>query len=273
MCCFFNCSIRNLSGVVMRFFAVFALLLTLASPAHSMTVYCSNCSNEWVQAMDRVTNVQQLSTAIDQYSQAVTQTEQQIRMVQLNLQQYQNMTQNTQNLSPAQLSALQGEFRKLATLQSQLQLQRGDLGAMERAYQDLYPGYDAMSNQSNAQYQQRWRQWSNESDRAYQATFQTTGRQLQDLQNADDFDNRVQELLQTPQGRMEAIQAGNQLAAMQLRESREQRSVMNQYFQAQMQAASKAEQDAQARRAASEKAMNMSSIKGAGSVQGMDEPR
>lgn len=257
----------------MRFFAVFALLLTLASPAHSMTVYCSNCSNEWVQAMDRVTNVQQLSTAIDQYSQAVTQTEQQIRMVQLNLQQYQDMLQNTQNLNPGQLSALQGEFRKLASLQSQLQLQRGDLGAMERAYQDLYPGYDAMSNQSNAQYQQRWRQWSNESDRAYQATFQTTGRQLQDLQNADEFDNRVQNLLQTPQGRMEAIQSANQLAAMQLRETRETRSLMNQYVQAQVQAASKAEQDAQARRAASEKAMDMSSIKGAGQVQGMDEHR
>ena len=71
---------------------------------------------------------------------------------------------------------------------------------------------------------------------------------------------------------MEAIQSANQLAAMQLRETRETRSLMNQYVQAQVQAASKAEQDAQARRAASEKVMDMSSLKGAGG-QSMDEPR
>ncbi|MDR2821038.1 MAG: hypothetical protein LBB60_10985, partial [Desulfovibrio sp.] len=77
--------------------------------------------------------------------------------------------------------------------------------------------------------------------------------------------------LNTPEGRMEAAQAANQLAAYQLREAREMRSVMNTYFQAQIQAASKAEQEAQARREATERAMNSDKIKGASSKKGKSD--
>jgi P-type conjugative transfer protein TrbJ len=131
-----------------------------------------------------------------------------------------------------------------------------------------------MAGQTNDEYQQRWRKWSQESDRAYQATFQVTGRQLQDLENdAAAFDQRVQELLTTPEGRMEAAQAANQLAAYQLREAREMRSVMNAYFQAQIQAASKAEQDAQAQREATQRALRMDTIRGISDSKAMSTPR
>lgn len=192
----------------------------MASPSYAKSGYCTNCSEKWTQALDRVTNVQQLATAMAHYAEGVRQTTQQIRMVQQNLEQYQNMLQNTKNLSPSLLSSIAGDFRRLGELQRQLKLQRGDLESMQRVYQDMYPGYDGMSGQTNGQYQQRWKQWSAASDQAYQAT----GRQLQELQgDAGQFDQQVQQLLNTPEGRMEALQAANQLAALQLRESREMR--------------------------------------------------
>ncbi|MDR1658974.1 MAG: hypothetical protein LBR94_01365 [Desulfovibrio sp.] len=100
---------------------------------------------------------------------------------------------------------------------------------------------------------------------------QALSRELQDLEDAE-FDRKVQELLNTPEGRMEAMQAANQLTALQLREAREMRSLMNTYIQAQIQAASKAEQDAQAQREADRRLMNMDSIKNADSVKGMADP-
>jgi P-type conjugative transfer protein TrbJ len=171
------------------------------------------------------------------------------------------------------LSGLSGEFRRLAGLQRQMRLQRGDAQALERVYQDMYPGASIMSGQSNDEYQRRWSAWSQESDRAYQAAFQTTGRQLQDLENSDAFDAHVQQLLQTPEGRMEAMQAANQLAAMQLQEAREMRSLMNVYIQAQIQAASKAEQDAQAQREADKRIMAKEKFKELENVKSVNERR
>lgn len=253
--------------------ALSAVLLCSAS-AHAYTVYCTNCSTMFTQMMDRVTNVEQLSTAIDQYGQAMQQTEQQIRMVQQNIEQYQNMLKNTQSLSPSMLTAMNGDFKRLANLQSQLKLQRGDMNAMQNMYQEMYPSADSMSSQTGPEFNSRLNKWSSASDQAYQATFQMTGRQLNDLQNADAFDAQMQSLLNTPQGRMEALQAANQLAVLQLQESREMRSLMGTYVQAQIQAAAKAEREAQVRREFSAKTFEgLDEIKGLSKKKAKDVPR
>lgn len=224
--------------------------------------------------MDRVTNIEQLSTAMDQYGQDIQQTEQQIRMVQQNIEQYQNMLKNTQNLSPSMLTAMSGDFRRLANLQSQLKLQRGDMNAMQNMYQEMYPTADTFDGQTGPEFNRSLNKWSNASDQAYQATFQMSGRQLNDLQNADAFDAQMQSLLNTPQGRMEALQAANQLAVLQLQESREMRSLMGSYVQAQMQAAAKAEREAEVRRNFSEKTFEgLDDLKGLSKKKAKDVPR
>lgn len=256
------------------FCTVFSGLLLTGGSAHAYTVYCTNCSTQWTQAMDRVTNIEQLSTAVDQYGQAIQQTEQQIRMVQQNIEQYQNMLKNTQSLSPSTLSSMSGDFRRLAQLQSQLKLQRGDLNAMQNVYQDMYPSVESLSGQTRPEFNSRINQWSDASDKAYQATFQMSGRQLNDLQNADAFDAQMQSLLTTPQGRMEALQAANQLAALQLQESREMRSLMGSYVQAQMQAAAKAEREAQVRREADQRTFNgLKELRGISKTKAIEERR
>lgn len=255
-------------------FTLFMACLLAHGTAHAYTVYCTNCSTMFTQMMDRVTNIEQLSTAIDQYGQAVQQTEQQIRMVQQNIEQYQNMLKNTQSLSPSMLASMSGDFRRLAHLQSQLKLQRGDAQAMQNLYQEMYPAAGSLSGQTGPEFHSRLNQWSNASDQAYQSTFQMSGRQLNDLQNADAFDAKMQELLTTPQGRMEALQSANQLTAMQLQESRELRSLMGSYVQAQMQAAAKAEREEQVRREFSQKVYEgLDELKGLSKTKAMDVPR
>jgi P-type conjugative transfer protein TrbJ len=253
---------------------LFAILfLCSGTPSYAYTVYCTNCSENITQALERLTSLQELYTIMNQYSEDVQQTAQQVRMVQQNIEQYQNMLQNTKNLSLDSLSSFAGEFRKLSGLQRQIQLQRGDADALRRVYGELYPGMSAMAGQSDAEYEQRWNQWSQESDRAWQSTFQITGRQLQELElDAEAFDQRVQELLTTPEGRMEAAQAANQLAAIQLREAREMRSLMNAYIQAQTQAASKAAQVEQAQKEEAKRFFNTDKLRGLSKVKGLEDP-
>jgi P-type conjugative transfer protein TrbJ len=248
-------------------------LLCIATPGYALTVFCTNCSENMTQLLERITSLQELDTLVGQYAEDVQQTAQQIRMVQQNIEQYQNMLQNTKNLSPDNLSAIAGDFRKLGSLQQQIQLQRGDAEALRRVYTDLYPGMDAMAGQSDAEYEQRWNQWTQESDRAWQSTFQITGRQLQELeQDANAFDQRVQELLTTPEGRMEAAQAANQLAALAIREAREMRSLMNAYIQAQTQAASKAAQVEEAQMEEARRFFNTDKLRGLSKVKGLEDP-
>ena len=239
-----------------KLFCITIIMFSMASAVEAKAIYCSNCSEKWVQLMDRVTNVDQLATAMDQYGEAITQTEQQIRMVQQNIEQYTNMLQNTKNLMPETLSQLQGEYKRLAEFYQKLNLQRGDMDSMQQIFKENYGGFETMSGQSPQEYQDKWETWSKETDRALEATFQVTGSQLQDLQNAEGFDSKVQQLLTTPQGRMEAMQAANQLAAYQLRESREMRSLMNTFIQAQTQQAAKAEKQDQAAREQDLRLMN-----------------
>ena len=197
--------------------------------------------------MERVTSLEQLAKLAGQLEEALTQTEQQIRMVEQNIERYQNMVKNTKNLGQDVLSRLSGEFKRLGDLYQSMETRRGDIDAMRRAYKDMYPSFDNMAEEQGARYQERWQQWSSEVDRATRSTMEQSGRQLKDLQDASSYDSNIQKLLNTPEGRMEAIQAGNQLTAMQLQEARELRGLMATALQEQATVNAKAEKLEQAR--------------------------
>ena len=94
----------------------------------------------------------------------------------------------------------------------------------------------------NAQYQSKLEEWSSETQRASKAAFQVTGEQLDDLMNnADDFDSHIGDLLSTPDGQMQALESANELAALQLKEARELRTLLVTSTQANIQDRMKAE--------------------------------
>jgi P-type conjugative transfer protein TrbJ len=94
---------------------------------------------------------------------------------------------------------------------------------------------------ANQQYQALSQQMTQEVDDRTMATYQVSAKQLQDLQNAGALENHINGLLQTPDGQMQAVQAGNQLASLQLTEQRQLRELLA--TQAQAQAAAQAERD------------------------------
>ncbi len=228
------------------FAAMLSLVMVLCSSLEAKAIYCSNCSTKFVQALDRVTNVSQLSTMMSQLDNDVAQTAHQLRMVQQNVEQYENMMKNTKNLDPSVLSDMQGEFRRMGNLIRELDTRKAEADAAARKYQEMYPDQAAIGGMGQGEYQQQWDTWAAENDRAAKATYQMSSKQLGDLQDADEYDARVQELLNTPEGRMEAIQAGNQLSAMALQESRSLRALLATQAQQQAQAAAMEQKEKQA---------------------------
>jgi len=235
--------------------AVLSILLN-AAPARSMVVSCTNCSNMVTQALERVTNVEQLKTLMNEYKEAVTQTAQQIQMVQQLIQQYSNMLQNTAQLPSNLINEIKGNLTRLASLSSTLQTQRGDMTALGQVFMNLFPeqsrlgelagASSAQAQQANARYEAEWNKWAANVDQATQATFQLSGQQLADLQqDTERFQSYMDNLLSTPDGQQKALMAGNQLAALQVQEARQLRELMATQVQSAIASQMKGEKESQ----------------------------
>lgn len=233
-----------------------AMLVLLSTPAHALTVTCTNCSTNLVQLLDRITSMEQLQNVIGQYQENIEQTAQQIRMVQQNIEQYANMVQNTMQLPANLINEVKGSLTRLSILTQKLKTQRGDIVALGEIFNSLFPelnflgGLAASTTEqveaANAKYRAHWDKWAEAVDQASQATFQLSGQQLQELQqDATRFDQYLDELLSSPDGQQKAIMAGNQLSALQIQEARQLRELMATQVQSNLASQMKAEKESQ----------------------------
>lgn len=232
----------------------FVYCLLLCTLPHSVsfarTVYCVNCSNRFMQSLDRVTNVNQLKALWKEYGESVQQTAQQIRMVQQNVEQYANMVYNTVSLPADTMNQMVGDFNRMSGYVEQISARTGEINSMKELYNTFYSKQSALRGmvstaKGTKNYSDRWDRWSGEVDRACEATFKLSGSQLADLRDNGELEAHIRTLLSTPKGRMEAIQAGNKLAAIQVQEAQATRALMATYIQQQMAKAQKKEKTEQ----------------------------
>lgn len=234
-----------------RMMIFIVLIVSTASPA-TAGIYCTNCSTRFMQALDRVTNLDQLAKLAAQYDEDLKQTYQQITMVQQNIESLANMARNTLNLDPATLRMLQNRFVSLGQLVVKMSHQKGEADTLDRVYRTLYPSRDELgreirydTDEANEAALRRYQDWSDQVDAASMATFQMSGSQLEELAGSEEFDAHVQRLLNSPEGRMQALQSANQLSAMQLDENRKLRALLATSIQATAQVNAKAEKQDQ----------------------------
>ncbi|MGE4538406.1 MAG: P-type conjugative transfer protein TrbJ [Desulfovibrio sp.] len=264
----------------MRLFISFLFLFTcfgITQNAEAQyVVTCTNCSDTFTQSLDHVTNIEQLSQLYTQVEQSLQQTAKQIELVQQGIEQYENMLQNTAKLPSSFASKLQGMLSKLSTLTQQLDLQRGDASALSQIFKATYKSvddiHDVMSSakDSMTEVNSLRKKWSEEVDRSHQAAFQESGMQISYIeQKASDLDSQLNDLLTTPDGQMKALEAGNQIAAMQLQESQRLRSLLAISTQANVQKAMKDEKNEQLSEEAYKDAFETDKLKNCTSV---DDP-
>jgi len=216
----------------LRVIFMLAMILMSTSAHAQWVVHCTNCS-EWVtQALDRITNLSQLQELYTQVSEAIEQTQQQIQMVTNTFDQLENMIKNTVSLPGQIKSKLQGEFNRLMSLTRSLDTLRGDVEGLSQIFDQVYTGRTgiqgiARSANAASQYREMYSRMSDDGDRAQKAALQVSGQQIQELEEkAAELDSQLNDLLDTPEGQMQAIQAGNQLAGMQLHEMQKLRQLL-----------------------------------------------
>ncbi|WP_051272408.1 hypothetical protein [Fundidesulfovibrio putealis] len=249
---------------ILYFFIALSLALIIAKDSNAMVVTCTNCSQMFTQALERVTSLEKLQQVYKQVSEAMTQTEKQITMVQQNMDRYKNMLQNTVKLPMSVLGSMKGTFSQLSSLSQGLNLQRGDASALSQIFKATYANRGAIKDlfktskpdgapmteeeraASEAAFLKMREQIEKEAEQAQEAAFQESGGQIEEIeQKAAELDSQLDDLLLTPDGQMKALEAGNQIATMQLRESQRLRQLLAVSIQSSVQRDMKDEKDKQ----------------------------
>ena len=237
-------------------YGILALTLVLfAAPAQARTVTCTNCSNHLVQALERITNVEELQTLTSQYNEMIRQTATQLEMLANEINMYTNMVKNTVQLPSKLINKVSGELSKLSQITGALNSIRADVVGMGNIFDQLYQTQDDLKNLANMPrsligegsmtYRTSWDSWSSRVDESTRATFQLSGKQLKELEDSGELESYINELLSTPDGQQKALMAGNQLAALQIQEARQLRELLATKIQSDLASQEKSEKEEQ----------------------------
>lgn len=202
--------------------ALAALCAFYPNPAKSYAFVCTNCSTNMQQALEYAAQLEELVELVTQTQEAIRQTEMQI----------QNLMRLGEDLRDRPLDWLMDLAKKTAELNTY----RADENLLAQIFNELFPEqseFAALAKASgraeieaaNKKYQDHYDEWSRVIDEATMATFQVTGRQLRDLEESDELREYIENLLSKPEGHMQALEAGNQLAALQIQEIRQFREL------------------------------------------------
>lgn len=219
------------------------------------TVTCTNCSNTAMQNLQHAVASQQLTSLKQSYDQYVEQTAKQLAILQENIKQYNNMLQNTAQLPANLIKDVSQNLQKLSAITGQLNTLKNDIQGMANVFDELYRTQDEFKNLANLPgellsggsqtYQQYWDKWSDRVDESTKATFQLSSQQLKELENSGQLQSYINSLLTTPDGQQKALMAGNQLAALQIEESRQLRELIATKFQSDLASQAKTEKEEQ----------------------------
>ena len=195
---------------------------------------CANCSTELGDTLRQATNIAQM---IKEYDKIVEQLDVM----------YKNLEQLPEYLKSQPVEGM----KKLAGLTSEAVTLKADQNAMIQIINELYPDQSIFAQlagatddeitAANEEYQRHYDAWSAEVNRGILGTFQVSGRQLQEMTDNGELETYIDNLLKTPEGQEQALEAANQLAAMQLKDSIATRELIAAMAQGQAVTAAKAE--------------------------------
>ena len=201
--------------------AALAAMGIVGHPGSSHAIFCSNCSTVFQQVLEYATQLKELAELVTQTQEAIKQTEMEIK----------NLEKLGKDLRDNPLETL----LDLANKTSKLNTYRAEENVLAQIFNELFPEQSMFADlagasaseidAANKKYQKHYDEWSKAIDQATQATFQLSGRQLKDMEESGELRGYLENLLNKPEGHMQAIQAGNQLAALQIQEIRQFREL------------------------------------------------
>lgn len=207
--------IRQMANSARIVGAVFVGMVCI-SPAPAYAIYCSNCSTFYQQMFEYV---EQVNTALNTAEQLQTQ-----------IQQYQNMVSQGTSLPNSMFGSIAADLKNVANIYNRSQALGRQIQDMDSKFNTVFPGFESYLNQAansaEAPSRDRYEKWSvqgrdNVKTAMKAADLNTGAFESEDAQLA-----RMVSRSQSAVGRMQAIQAGNEIASQNVQQLQKLRDLM-----------------------------------------------
>ncbi|EJF82648.1 P-type conjugative transfer protein TrbJ [Bartonella rattimassiliensis] len=172
---------------------------------NAFAIFCTNCATVWNQMNGYVEAVNtQLNTA---------------KQLQTQLQQYKDMIKQGLSFSSPQFDGLQSTLQKLKQVYQDSQSISYNMGNLNSRFEQMFPGYENyLENSGKISPTKDYRKWSERGLSNSRIAIEAAGINTSSF---DDEDKLMQKLVNrsaSAEGRMQAIQAGNEIAAQQVKQ-------------------------------------------------------
>ena len=192
--------------------------VTYTSVANAIPVVCGNCGTEWTQIMNNI----QLVTS---YAEQISQTANQVRMIQ-------DQIKNSKQLAKGDWGNTFDQLNRLAELARRGESIAYSTTDLAKKMSDKYKGYEHWKREISPQdFEKNYKGLSSTlGDTATNAL--TVANELHNQKGADEaLITQLQNKSQSATGRLEAIQAGNELSGQILRQLQKMQTLMSAQIQ------------------------------------------
>ncbi|HHM6473243.1 TPA: P-type conjugative transfer protein TrbJ [Pseudomonas aeruginosa] len=205
--------LRNGIAAALMAGAVLSVGVTYAPPAHA--IYCSNCSTVWNQMME-------YAKAVETSINTAKQLQQQINM-------YQDMVKQGLSLPNSMFQSFQNDLARLQGIYNDSRALAHSMSNLDSQFRDQFKGYDSyLKNigQASSNMPDRYEKWAQSSFDNARTAMESVGMNTSMFASEDAIMTTLVQRSQSAQGRLQAIQAGNEIAAQQVQQLQKLREMI-----------------------------------------------
>ena len=186
------------------------------TPAPAYAIYCSNCSTFYQQMFEYA---EQVNTALNTAEQLQTQ-----------IQQYQNMVTQGTGLPDSKFGSIAADLKSVVNIYNRSQVLGRQIQNMDSQFNTAFPGFESYLNQAanSAQFpaRDRYQKWSKQGSDNVKTALEAANLNTSTFESEDTQLNRMVFRSQSAVGRMQAIQAGNEIASQNVQQLQKLRDLM-----------------------------------------------
>lgn len=192
----------------------------MATPAPAYAIYCSNCSTFYQQMFE--------------YAEAVNTALSSAESLQTQIQQYQNMMTQGVSLPNSMFGSIAADMRSVANIYTRSQALGRNIQNMDSQFNTQFPGWERYLNEAanSAQYPasqtmpDRYEKWSQQGRDNVKSAMEAANMNTSSFETEDAQLDRMVARSQSAAGRMQAIQAGNEINSQNVQQLQKLRDLM-----------------------------------------------
>lgn len=186
------------------------------APPPAYAIYCSNCSTFYQQMFE--------------YAEAVNTALNTAEQLQTQIQQYQNMVTQGTGLPSTMFGSIAADLKNVANLYTRSQSLGRQIQNMDSQFNTAFPGFQSYLNQAansaEVPAHERYQKWSEQGSNNVKTALEAVNLNTSKFESEDIQLDRMVARSQSAVGRMQAIQAGNEIASQNVQQLQKLRDLM-----------------------------------------------